>query len=102
MRGLPSKPPRKRLQRFKIDLTWHTLEGYFERLNKAGSSVNLASYVSAGQVRESVLGYANRAPSAEELDRMRQLVASTMEQGAFGLVSIRASHWRIREERGAD
>ena len=79
---------KKTLQRFKTDLTWHTLDGYFERLNETGSSVNVASYVSAGQVRAGVLGYANRAPSADELDRMRQLVASTMEQGAFGLVSI--------------
>ena len=79
---------KERLQRFKIDLTWHTLEGYFERLNRTGSSVNVASYVSASQVREGVLGKANRAPSADELGRMRQLVASTMEQGAFGLVSI--------------
>ena len=66
----------------------HALEGYFERLNRTGSSVNVASYVSASQVREGVLGKANRAPSADELGRMRQLVASTMEQGAFGLVSI--------------
>ena len=79
---------KKTLQRFKTDLTWHTLDGYFERLNETGSSVNVASYVSAGQVRAGVLGYANRAPSADELDRMRQLVAYTMEQGAFGLVSI--------------
>jgi N-acyl-D-amino-acid deacylase len=74
------------LKRFKIDLTWRTLDGYFERLKKSGSSVNVASYVSAGQVRDDVLGYANRPPDADELGRMRKLVASTMEEGAFGLV----------------
>ena len=83
----PALPAAKEmLSRYKIDLTWHTLSGYFERMQKSGSSVNIASYVSAGQVRNDVLGYANRVPTADELGKMRQLVASTMEEGAFGLV----------------
>jgi N-acyl-D-amino-acid deacylase len=84
--GPTIEPAKEMLKRFKIDLTWRTLDGYFERLKKSGSSVNVASYVSAGQVRDDVLGYANRPPDADELGRMRKLVASTMEEGAFGLV----------------
>jgi N-acyl-D-amino-acid deacylase len=84
--GPTIEPAKEMLKRFKIDLTWRTLDGYFERLKKSGSSVNVASYVSAGQVRDDVLGYANRPPNADELGRMRKLVASTMEEGAFGLV----------------
>lgn len=84
--GPAVEPAKEMLRRYKIDLTWHTLAGYFERLQKTGSAVNVASYVSAGQVRDDVLGYANRVPTADELGKMRQLVASTMEEGAFGLV----------------
>jgi len=75
------------LQPFKIDLTWSTLDGYFQRLLKTGSSVNVASYVSSCQVRDDVVGYDNRPPTADELEKMRRLVASTMEQGAFGLTN---------------
>lgn len=85
--GPTIEPTKERLRRLKIDLTWNTLDGYFERLKKTGSSVNVASYVSEGQVRDDVLGYANRAPNPDEMGRMRKLVASTMEEGAFGLVA---------------
>ena len=45
---------------------------------------NLAPYVGFSPVRESVLGEAARAPSAEELTRMRELIAHAMCEGAFG------------------
>ena len=45
----------------------------------------MASYVGATQVRRVVLGDVNRAPSAEELERMKALVREAMEQGAVGL-----------------
>src|SRR5579864_1850272 len=80
-------PTKDLLQPFKIELTWSTLDGYFQRLLKTGSSVNVASYVSSCQVRDDVVGYDNRPPTADELEKMRRLVASTMEQGAFGLTN---------------
>jgi len=79
------EPNQELLKPLGIDLTWSTLDGYFQRLLKTKSSVNLASYVSACQVRYDVVGYENRPPKPEELEKMRQLVASTMEQGAVGL-----------------
>src|SRR5215469_18627169 len=75
------------LGRYNLDLTWNTLDGYFQRLSKTGTAVNVASYVSSCQVRYDVIGYENRPPSGEELEKMRQLVGSTMEQGAFGLTN---------------
>jgi len=75
------------LRRYNIDLTWNTLDGYFRRLLKTGTSVNVASYISSCQVRYDVIGYEDRPPTEDELQKMRQLVASTMEQGAFGLTN---------------
>jgi N-acyl-D-aspartate/D-glutamate deacylase len=49
-----------------------------------GVGTNLAPYVGFSRVRESVLGEAARAPSEQELDRMRRLVAKAMCEGAFG------------------
>src|SRR5215470_18458478 len=75
------------LREFNVELAWNTLDGYFQRLLKTGTSVNVASYVSSCQVRYDVIGYENRPPTGEELEKMRQLVGSTMEQGAFGLTN---------------
>ena len=40
-----------------------------------------------GQVREDVLGAADRAPSDEELSEMEAIVARAMEEGAYGMSS---------------
>jgi N-acyl-D-amino-acid deacylase len=47
--------------------------------------INYAAYAGFGAIREKVVGAANRAPSADELRRMRSLVAGAMCQGALGL-----------------
>ncbi|HWP36515.1 MAG TPA: D-aminoacylase [Gemmatimonadales bacterium] len=56
-------------------------------LLKHGLGVNVALLVPHGSVREAVLGMQDREPSAAELVRMRHLVRSGMEAGAFGLSS---------------
>ncbi len=52
-----------------------------------GLGVNAAQLVPHGSVRREVLGMQDRAPSADELERMRALVRAGMEGGAFGLSS---------------
>lgn len=46
---------------------------------------NVGVFAGHSWVRKEVLGLENRAPTAGELERMRGLVASSMEQGALGL-----------------
>ncbi len=66
---------------------WTTLGEYFARVERQGVSVNIASYVGSGQVRMDVLGNVNRAPSPEELEKMKRLVDEAMRDGAIGLSS---------------
>lgn len=49
--------------------------------------MNFATFVGATQVREYVIGYEDRAPSKDELDQMKRLVAEAMRDGALGLSS---------------
>jgi N-acyl-D-aspartate/D-glutamate deacylase len=72
-------------EHFGITPDWRDFAGYFARLEKQRIGINFASYVGATQVRRLVVGEANRAPTPQELDRMRALVARAMEQGAVGL-----------------
>src|SRR5262245_21986021 len=71
----------------KYDITWTTLGEYLEYLQKKGIATNVASFVGATTVRVHELGYANRPPTREELDRMRGLVRQAMEEGALGVGS---------------
>jgi N-acyl-D-amino-acid deacylase len=73
------------LKRFNLTIDWRTLDGYFKRLEKQGSGVNLGTFVGATQVREYVIGYDDRPPTAQELDQMKKLVADAMRDGALGL-----------------
>jgi dihydroorotase/N-acyl-D-amino-acid deacylase len=73
------------LRRFNLTIDWRTLDEYFKRLEKQGSGVNLGTFVGATQVREYVIGYDDRPPTAAELDQMKKLVADAMRDGALGL-----------------
>src|SRR5436189_3757976 len=72
-------------RRFNLTVDWRTLDEYFKRLNKQGAGVNLATFVGATQVREYVIGYDDRPPTAAELEQMKQLVAEAMKDGALGV-----------------
>ncbi len=71
----------------KFDIAWTTLGEYLTFLEKKGISTNVASFVGATTVRIHELGYADRAPTPEELERMRALVRAAMEEGALGVGS---------------
>jgi N-acyl-D-amino-acid deacylase len=72
-------------EHYKIAPDWRTMGQYFSRLERHGMGINLASYVGATQVRRMVLGDADRAPTAAELDLMKSLVTAAMKDGAVGL-----------------
>lgn len=71
----------------KYEITWTTLGEYLDTLAARGISVNVASFVGATTVRQHELGNADRAPTPEELARMRALVAAAMREGALGVGS---------------
>src|SRR5262252_3792684 len=72
-------------RRFNLTVDWRTMDEYFKRLDKQGAGVNLGTFVGATQVREYVIGYDNRPPTAAELEQMKRLVAEAMKDGALGL-----------------
>jgi N-acyl-D-amino-acid deacylase len=57
------------------------------RLEKGGLGPNVALLIGHGSVRSAVMGAANRAPTPDELERMKALVRRGMDEGAFGLSS---------------
>lgn len=70
-----------------VRFDWTTFSQYFSRLERQGISMNVISHVAADQVRRVVMGYDSRPATAAELDRMKRLVARSMQEGAWGLVT---------------
>ena len=71
----------------RFDVEWTTLGDYLEHLAGKGVSPNIASFVGATTLRVHEIGYEDRPPTADELDRMRGLVRQAMEEGAIGIGS---------------
>ena len=69
----------------RYDVTWTTLGDYLEFLTKKGVSMNVASFVGATTVREHEIGFDDRPPTPDELQRMKELVRQAMREGALGV-----------------
>ncbi len=63
---------------------WTGFDGYLAALDKAGSTINVATQVGHGTVRTAVMGMDARAPTTEELDSMAGLVSESLDAGALG------------------
>jgi len=71
----------------KYDIQWTTLREYLDFLERKGIATNVGSFVGATTIRENVIGFDDRPPTAAELNSMRALVKQAMEEGAFGIGS---------------
>ncbi|MEV1078963.1 D-aminoacylase [Streptomyces sp. NPDC050211] len=69
-----------------IDFDWRSVGEYLDRLDR-GIAVNAAYLIPQGTVRMLAVGWEDREATPEELDRMRELVAEGMRQGAVGMSS---------------
>ncbi len=73
--------------RYGLDLDWRDLPGFLARLEQGGTAVNYATLIGHGAVRGAAMGFSDRPPESEELDRMTQFVGAALEAGAWGLSS---------------
>lgn len=62
-----------------------SLGEYFSAIERAGTAVNVASYVGAGNLWQCVMGQSFARPGPAELQQMKELLAEAMRDGARGL-----------------
>ena len=62
-------------------------DAWLRAMEAHGASVNVGSFLGASNVRRYGRGLSQGAPTAAELDSMRQVVRWAMEDGAFGIAS---------------
>ncbi len=73
------------MKKYHFEEDWRDLDGYFAHLARTGSTVNIATFVGATQLRMAVVGDDDRAARPAELAHMEALVDTAMEQGALGV-----------------
>ena len=68
-------------------LTWRSLAEYREVLSAAKPAVNTVQFIGHNTLRSSVVGYAGRAAAPDELERMKRLLAESLDDGGWGLTT---------------
>src|SRR5207237_904643 len=72
------------IEQFKMSPDWTDFDGYFARLERVKTAMNLGSFVGVASVRAAVLGLDDVQPTPSQLAQMQGLVDTAMRQGAFG------------------
>ncbi|MEB3103150.1 N-acyl-D-amino-acid deacylase family protein [Ferviditalea candida] len=65
--------------------SWESYSDYLSTVAAAKPAVNFASLIGHGTLRAVVMGFDNRKPTEQELERMAALLDESMQQGALGL-----------------
>jgi dihydroorotase/N-acyl-D-amino-acid deacylase len=73
------------MKKYHFSEDWRDLDGYFRHLEKTGSTINIATFVGATQLRTVVVGTGDRQATPAELAHMVALVDTAMQQGALGV-----------------
>ncbi|MBN2280156.1 MAG: D-aminoacylase [Candidatus Marinimicrobia bacterium] len=72
-------------EKYGIDVKWHDIQGFFDELRKNPLGINYASFTGHGDLRAFVMGRNDRKPTTEELEKMKAVLASSLEKGSLGL-----------------
>ena len=68
-------------------LTWRSLAEYREVLAATKPAVNTVQFIGHNTLRSSVVGYAARAATPEDLQRMSRLLEQSLDEGGWGLTT---------------
>lgn len=64
---------------------WRSLKDYMDTVEAAAIGINIATLVGHGTLRAAVMGFEPRVPTAGEMAAMKELLAQSMADGAFGM-----------------
>lgn len=69
------------------EINWNYLntEGYLNEIQRKKPCTNMAYLVPHGNIRMEAMGLDNREPTAEELEKMKEIVKREMQAGAIGI-----------------
>jgi N-acyl-D-amino-acid deacylase len=65
--------------------SWNSMDDYIHTLIQARPSENISTYVAHGTLRILVMGFEKRAATADEIQRMKDLLEEGLRAGAIGL-----------------
>ncbi|UCF65786.1 MAG: D-aminoacylase [bacterium] len=72
-------------QQYGLHISWTDIDGFLKEMEKARLSLNYITLTGHGKLRGFVMGKNDLAPSTDQLTKMKEQLAHTLEAGSFGL-----------------
>ncbi|MCK5045099.1 MAG: D-aminoacylase [Candidatus Heimdallarchaeota archaeon] len=69
----------------EFNVTWTSYSEYLDEMEKIGCSSNVAYNLGFGMIRMAAMGYEDRKPTKDEMQKMKDYIRDAMEAGAFGI-----------------
>ncbi len=72
-------------EKYGIHAFWKSTAEFLTSLEQKHISINYATFTGHGNLRSFVIGKNDVPPTSEQLEKMKRLLAESMDQGSFGL-----------------
>jgi N-acyl-D-amino-acid deacylase len=73
--------------RYDLDPNWDSFADYLTIVEREGVALNFGTLMGHGNLRQMVMGGADRPATSQETERMAEILARSLEEGALGLSS---------------
>jgi len=73
------------LDSWEHSLAWSTYGEYIRVLEHRGLSINVTGLVGHGTLRMAAMAHSDKAPTPDQLDHMKSLLARSLDEGAAGM-----------------
>lgn len=85
LRGETLAEERESNAKVGVDVQWSSAGEYFNLVDELKPAFNIATFVGHGNIRGSVVGFADRPATDDEMRQMKREVEEAMEAGALGM-----------------
>jgi len=72
-------------EKYGLEVKWHDVKGFLDELRKKGIGINYATFTGHGDIRAFVVGRNDVKPTSEQMEKMKEVLADSMEKGSLGL-----------------
>jgi len=72
-------------EKYDIDADWVDVNGFYNKMENQGISINYASLLGHGTLRGYVIGYNDIEPTEEQLNIMKSIIEDNLKSGVMGL-----------------
>lgn len=74
-------------EKYSIDAPWHSMNEFYDLLEKRKTAINFASFVGNGNIRAIAVGRNDVRPTPEQMNKMKKILEEHLQNGCMGLSS---------------